>query len=388
MSKNRLVSLEMIEKFIAFDTTSRESNLPLIHFVREFLADLNIESTLTWDDGKRKANLFATIGPTDRPGIVLSGHTDVVPVDGQAWTTDPFKLTERDGKLYGRGVVDMKGFLAIATAFVPVLAGRRLRTPVHLAMSYDEEVGCLGVHRMLADLAARSLRPIACIVGEPSDMNVVCAHKGKVGQRVRVRGLEAHTGVAHIGVNAVMAAGEAIACLQRIARRLRTEGPYDPQFLDPPYTTIQCGTVNGGTAVNIVAGECTFDFDIRYLPGENPHDYVDECKAFAAEHVEPEMHAVSPDTGFEWEAVPGCAALDTAEDEEVTRLAMSLSGKNHGFKVGFGTEAGYFQEAGIPTVVCGPGSIDQAHKANEHLPLEQVRKCEEFMWHLVERVSD
>ena len=194
MSSQDFVSLEMIERFISFDTTSRDSNLPLIHFVRDFLGELGVESILTHDEEGRKANLFATIGPTDRPGIVLSGHTDVVPVDGQDWTTDPFKLTERDGKLYGRGVVDMKGFLAIATAFAPTLAKRELKTPIHLAMSYDEEVGCLGVHKMLDDLAAKSLQPIACIVGEPSDMNVVRAHKGKIGQHVEVRGLEAHTG--------------------------------------------------------------------------------------------------------------------------------------------------------------------------------------------------
>ena len=295
MSSHDLISLEMIERFISFDTTSRDSNLPLIHFVRDFLGDLGVESILTHDSEGRKANLFATIGPTDRPGIVLSGHTDVVPVDGQDWTSDPFKLTERDGKLYGRGVVDMKGFLAIATAFAPTLAKRELNTPIHLAMSYDEEVGCLGVHKMLDDLAAKSLQPVACIVGEPSDMNVVRAHKGKIGQHVEVQGLEAHTGVAHIGVNAVMAAGEAIACLQRIARRLRTEGPFDDEFLDPPYTTVQCCMVNGGTAVNIVAGECSFDFDIRHLPGENPYDYVEECKAFVARNIEPEMKAVSPE---------------------------------------------------------------------------------------------
>lgn len=387
MTQSEPATLDMIERFISFDTTSRTSNLPLIHFVRDYLAELGIESTLTHDDEGGKANLFATIGPSDRPGIVLSGHTDIVPVDGQDWTSDPFELTRRDGKIFGRGVADMKGFLAIATAFAPVFAGRELTTPIHLALSYDEEVGCLGVPRLLDDLAAKSLKPVACIVGEPSEMGVIRAHKGKIGNHVTVRGLPAHTGVAHTGVNAVMAAGEAIAYLTGIARRIRDQGPYDRGFVDPPHTTIQCCIVQGGTAVNIVAGECAFDFDIRFLPGEDPHDYINKCKAYVVENILPEMHALSPETGFTWQDVPGCAALNAAEDDDVTELAKSLSRKNDSGKVGFGTEAGHFQEAGIPAIVCGPGSIDQAHKADEFLTLKQVKKCEDFMWRLVDKVS-
>ena len=387
MQRDALKSLEMIERFIGFDTTSRDSNLGLIHFVRDYLADFGIESVLTFDDTGQKANLFATVGPADRPGIVLSGHTDVVPVDGQNWTTDPFRLTERDGKIFGRGVCDMKGFLAIATAAVPHLVKRDLTTPVHLAMSYDEEVGCLGIHAMLAELAARSLQPLACLVGEPSEMNVVCAHKGKIGGHVTVHGLESHTGVAHLGVNAVEAAAEAVACFKRIARRLRDEGPYAQDFEDPTYTTIQSAMIAGGTAVNIVAGECSFDFDVRYLPGNNPYDLIDECKSFVDEHVMPEMHAVSTATGFEWQEVPGCATLNTDENADVTQLAKRLSLKNSSRKVGFGTEAGHFQEAGIPTVVCGPGSIDQAHKPDEFITLEQVVLCEQFIDRLIDHVS-
>ena len=355
--------------------------------MRDYLAGFGIESTLTFDDEGRKANLFATIGPADRPGIVLSGHTDVVPVDGQAWSTDPFKLTQRDGKIFGRGVCDMKGFLAIATAAVPELVRRDLSMPIHLAMSYDEEIGCLGVHGMLADLASRSLQPLACFVGEPSEMNVVCAHKGKIGGHVKVRGLESHTGVPHLGTNAVEAAAEAIACFKRIARRLRDEGPYAEDFEAPPYTTIQCTMIRGGTAVNIVAGDCSFDFDVRYLPGHNPYDLVDECKAFVDDHVVPEMRAISPQTGFEWQEIPGCAALNTDDAADVTQLAKNLSLKNSSSKVGFGTEAGHFQEAGIPTVVCGPGSIDQAHKPDEFITLEQVALCEQFIGRLIDHVS-
>ncbi|MGI9491052.1 MAG: acetylornithine deacetylase [Geminicoccaceae bacterium] len=388
MSETSLFSLPIIDRFIGFDTTSRDSNLPLIHFVRDYLAALDVDSVLTYDDEGRKANLFATIGPKDRGGIVLSGHSDVVPVDGQDWTGDPFVLSQRDGKIYGRGVCDMKGFLAIATAFAPAFAKRDLKVPIHLAMSYDEEVGCLGVHRMLADLSERSLRPAACIVGEPSEMNVVRAHKGKIGGHVTVQGLEAHSSMSHTGVNAVEAAGEAIACFKRIQRRLRDKGPRDEAFEEPSYTTIQCCKVQGGTAVNIVAGRCEFDFDIRFLPGENPHDYVDECVTFVDQNVVPEMHAVSRDTGFAWEEIPGCAALNASDDSEVTKLAKSLAQKTQSFAVGFGTEAGHFQDFGIPTIVCGPGSIDQAHKPDEFITLEQVALCEQFLWRLLEQVSN
>lgn len=382
-----LFSLDMIEKFIGFDTTSRNSNLPLIHFVRDYLAGLGVDSVLTYDGDRRKANLFATLGPADRPGIVLSGHTDIVPVDDQEWTSDPFALARRDGKVFGRGVCDMKGFLAIVTAFAPEFLKRGLKTPLHLAMSFDEEVGCLGVPLLIEDVIARGPLPLACIVGEPSQMGVIRAHKGKIGGHVRVTGLPAHSGVAHQGVNAVEAAAEAIAFFKRLQRRLRDEGPHNADFEAPSYTTIQCCMVNGGTAVNIVAGHCTFDFDIRFLPGENPQDYVDACKEFVARHVEPEMKAVSPQAGFDWEKVPGAAALDTAADADITRLAQKLSGSNHSTCVGFGTEAGHFQEAGIPTIICGPGSIDQAHKADEFITLDQVARCERFLWRLLDEVG-
>lgn len=381
-----LFSLDMIEKFIGFDTTSRDSNLPLIDFVRGYLAELGVESVLTFDAERRKANLFATIGPADRPGIVLSGHTDVVPVDDQVWSSDPFNLARRDGKVFGRGVCDMKGFLAIATAFAPEFARRSLKTPIHLAMSFDEEVGCLGVPLLIADLARRGVKPLACIVGEPSEMGVIRAHKGKIGGHVTVTGLPAHSGVAHQGVNAVEAAAEAIAHFKGIQRRLRDQGPYNTEFEAPAYTTIQCCMVNGGTAVNIVAGHCTFDFDIRFLPGENPDSYVEECKAFVARHVEPEMHRVSPQTGFVWEKVPGAAALNTPKEAEVTRLAQELAQRDGSTCVGFGTEAGHFQDAGIPTIICGPGSIDQAHKADEFITLDQVARCENFLWRLMDKV--
>lgn len=379
-------TLDMIEQFIGADTTSHTSNLPLIYFVRDFLAKLGVESTITYDDTKMKGNLFATLGPKDQPGVLLSGHTDIVPVDGQPWTCDPHRLTRRGDRLFGRGVVDMKGFLAIALAQAPEFLKRGLRTPIHYAMSYDEEVGCLGVTRLIEDMTQRGVRPAACVVGEPSMMKVVRGHKGKIGCHVTVQGLEAHTGVPHIGVNAIEAAAEAIACLKRIQRRHRDEGPFDPEFEAPPYTTIQHGLIRGGNAVNTVAGRCEFDFDIRFLPQVDPVSIVREVQRFVEDRLLPDMHAVSDEAGFSWEIVPGCEALSTPADEPVVRLAQELAHEDRTFKVGFGTEAGYFQKAGIPTVVCGPGSIDQAHKPDEFITLEQVARCELFMRRLMDRV--
>jgi len=377
MQSLEMQSLAMIERFIGFDTTSRNSNLPLIAFVRDTLATAGVESRLTFSPDRQKANLFATLGSGDG-GIVLSGHTDTVPVDGQAWTSDPYRLTRRDDRLIGRGVCDMKGFLAIALALAPELA-KSAAMPIHLAMSYDEEVGCLGVPLLLDDMAQRGIKPTACLVGEPTGMQVVSAHKGKIGCHVTVTGLEAHTGVAHLGVNAIEAAADAIAYLNGIARRHREQGPFAPDFDAPHYTTIQCGLISGGVAVNVVPRHCAFDFDIRYLPGVDPMDIVRELQAYVAANIEPQMRRVAPDAGFAWEFVPGCEALDSAEDEPIVQRARELTGANRTFRVGFGTEAGYFQKAGIPTVVCGPGDIAQAHKPDEFITLDQVARCENFL---------
>jgi acetylornithine deacetylase len=386
MSRPGSETLEMIERFIGFETTSCLSNLPLVEFARDYLAGLGAKVVLTYDNEGRKANLLATLGPLDRPGILLSGHTDTVPVEAQAWTSDPFRLREADGKLYGRGVVDMKGFLAIALAHAPQFLARGLKTPIHFALSYDEEVGCLGVPRLIADMRARSIAPRACIVGEPSKMGVVRSHKGKIGCHVEVTGLASHTSLPHLGVNAIEAAAEAIAYLKRIMRRHREEGPFAPDFAAPPYTTIQHGLIAGGIAVNTVPARCAFDFDVRFLPGVDPLGIVREVQDFVAGHVVPEMHSVSKGTGFDWTIVPGCEALDTALDDEVLRFAQRHASTDTSYRVGFGTEAGHFQKAGIPTVVCGPGSIDQAHTADEFITLEQVGRCEAFMRSLTEEM--
>jgi acetylornithine deacetylase len=379
------VSIEMIRTLVGFPTVSRDSNLELIHFVRDRLAELGAEARLTYNDERSKANLFATLGPRATPGIVLSGHTDVVPVDGQAWDTDPFRVVEKDGKLYGRGTSDMKSFVAVVLALAPEFARRGLKTPVHFAFSYDEEVGCIGVGRLIRDLAQAGIKPKSCIVGEPTLMRPVIAHKGKKGFRCAVRGYTCHSAYAPQGVNAVEAAAEAVAYLKGMARRHRDHGPYDRGF-DVAHTTVHTGVMRGGTALNIVPHECTFDFEFRHLPGDDPDALLAEFKTYVETRLVPEMRAVHPDTGFTIVPLSVLPALDNGPEVEVVGLAQELSGNHDFYKASFGTEGSQFQRAGIPTVVCGPGSIEQAHKANEFVAIEQVAKCEQFIRRLMDRV--
>ena len=389
MSDNAPVSPEsraMIERLVAFDTTSRNSNLDLIHDVRDYLRGHGVASRLFHDEGGQKANLYATLGPTDRPGIALSGHTDVVPVDGQDWSSDPWTVIEKNGRLYGRGTCDMKSFVAIALAKVPQFLSRDLETPIHLCFSYDEEVGCIGVRSLIDFLSSQEIRPAACIIGEPTDMKVINAHKGKLSIRCSVRGLEAHSSLAPRGVNAINAAAEVVAFLSRLARRKAEEGPFDQDF-DVPYTTVHTGLIQGGTQLNIIPGACDFEFEFRNLPQDDPEALLAEVKRFAHEEVEPAMKAIDPASGFSWEPVSAFPGLDTAVDAEVTNLAKALSGSNDTGKVSFGTEAGLFQGGDLPAVVCGPGSIEQAHKPNEYVSLEQIALCELFMDRLTDRVA-
>jgi acetylornithine deacetylase len=378
MAMPSAASIAMINRLIAFDTTSRDSNLALIDDVKTYLAGHGIACELVHDVTGKKANLFATIGPADRPGLVLSGHTDVVPIDGQEWSTDPFAVTERDGKLYGRGTCDMKSFVAVVLAMVPEIKASVRRTPVHLAFSYDEEVGCIGVRRLLDVLAKRPVKPFACIVGEPTDMKVVRAHKGKLSIRAHVRGFECHSSLAPRGVNAVQYAAEFIAHLNRIGRCLAKDGPFDREF-DIPFTTVHTGVIQGGTALNIVPKDCFFDFEFRHLPQQDPRALFQEAMEFATTRLVPEMHAVNRDTGFRYEELSTFPGLATSEDADITRLCKAASGANSTTKVAFGTEAGLFEATGIPTIVCGPGSIDQAHKPDEFIALDQVAQCEAFL---------
>ena len=377
-------TVAMIKKLISFDTTSRNSNLELIAFVQEYLTSHGATSELVYDDERTKANLYATLGPDDRPGIALSGHTDVVPVDGQNWNSDPFDVIERDGYLYGRGTSDMKSFVAVCLVLAPEFLKRPIETPLNLVFSYDEEIGCLGVRGLIKELSTREIKPKACIIGEPTSMTVVRAHKGKLSYRCHVHGLEGHSGMAHLGVNAVEFAAEAIARLKMIARRFRDHGPFDPD-LTPPYTTVHTGVVHGGTQLNIIPKDCWFDVEIRHMPGENVDLIYDEVKQYIDQELLPEMHAVSKDTGFTWHLHSRAPALNTAEDAEVVQLAKALTGRNDTGKVSFATEAGLFDEAKIPSVICGPGSIEQAHKPNEFISLDQIAQCETFVRKLFER---
>ncbi|HTQ33863.1 MAG TPA: acetylornithine deacetylase [Stellaceae bacterium] len=386
IGKAAIDKIEMATRLVAFDTTSRNSNLALIEFVRDYLDGYGVSSELVFDASSAKANLYATIGDPDRSGIMLSGHTDVVPVDDQDWHTDPFTLVAHDDRLYGRGSADMKGFIATVLSLVPVLVERKLREPIHLSFSYDEEIGCVGVRTLINVLKDRPNKPRLCIVGEPTDMQVGVGHKGKHTLRCHVHGHEVHSSLIHQGVNAIEAAAELIAKLKEIARRKRDHGPFDPDF-QPPYSSVHTGLIQGGTALNIVPRDCTFDFEVRPLPGDDVSAVVTELREFAATRILPEMHAVRPETSILIEELSAAPGLDTPADHEVTQLAATLSGSNGTMKVPFGTEGGLFAAAGIPAVICGPGSIDQAHKPDEFVALDQLARCEAFLRRLIDRVS-
>jgi acetylornithine deacetylase len=384
-----LIGLDLIRTLVGFDTVSRESNLELIHWVRDYLARLGIDSQLTFDDERRKANLFATFPAQDgnilEGGIVLSGHTDVVPVDGQPWDRPPFEATIVGDRLYGRGVTDMKSFIATALALAPEFLRRGLARPLHLAFSYDEEVGCVGVRRLIADVAARGVRPAGCIVGEPSGMRVVVAHKGKRGLRCRVRGHEAHSALTSRGVNAIQVASEIVTFLSQMARRFRERGGFDAAY-DVPYTTVHTGVIRGGTALNIIPRECSFDFEIRHLPFDDPEELLAEIRRFAATLL-PEMHAVDPATGIDFEPLSTLPGFDAHGASEIVELGRACAGASELGKVSFGSEAALFHNAGVPAIICGPGHIAQAHQPNEWVALEQLELCEAFMRRLADRIG-
>ncbi len=380
-------SIDMIERLVGFDTVSSKSNLELIDFVRDLLAEHGVESRLVHDDTGKKANLYATVGAQDQPGIMLSGHTDVVPVDGQNWTSDPFTVDRRDGRLYGRGTSDMKSFIAVVLACLPDMLEKSLRMPIHLAFSYDEEIGCVGARRLVELISGLEVKPALCVVGEPTEMKVAVAHKGKRAMRVHVRGLECHSSLVPYGVNAIEYAADLIVFIRSIADRVRESGPQDDGY-DVTYSTLHTGLIEGGIILNTVPADCSFEFEIRNLPNEDAESYVREIQTYAKEVLEPRMHAVDPSSGFTFEDLSGYPGLDTDPAHEIVTLAKSLAGENAEIKIAFGTEGGLFsREAGVPTVVCGPGSIAQAHKPDEYISLEQVAQCERFMQRLLDHLE-
>ncbi|HHG5368204.1 TPA: acetylornithine deacetylase [Pseudomonas aeruginosa] len=379
-------SRALLERLIGFPTVSRDSNLELIHFIGDYLASYGVASELFFNAEQTKANLFATIGPNVEGGVVLSGHTDVVPVDGQAWTVEPFQMSEAGGRLYGRGAADMKGFIACALAAVPAFLERPLNTPVHLAFSYDEEVGCLGVRSMLAALEKRPNKPKLCLIGEPTELKPVLGHKGKLAMRCQVKGTACHSAYAPYGVNAIEYAAKLIGRLGELGEELAKPEKHDERF-DPPFSTIQTGVITGGRALNIVPAECEFDFEVRALPGFNANEVAEHLEAFATNELIPRMQAVKPETGILLKPLSAYPGLATSPTSEAAGILTYLCGSTEFGTVAFGTEGGLFEEAGIPTVVCGPGSMDQGHKPDEFVSVEQLNRCDAMMIRLADYLS-
>ncbi|MHC8509948.1 MAG: acetylornithine deacetylase [Rhodospirillales bacterium] len=381
-------ALEMLERLVSFNTTSHLPNMGLIKDVQGLLAGHGVESTLFEDEKEKdKANLFATIGPKDRPGVVLSGHTDVVPVDGQEWASDPFTLRDGGDKVFGRGTCDMKGFAAVCLAMLDDFTAAELKNPVHFAFSYDEETGCTGVHSLIRALQQAPVRPHLCIVGEPTSMNVIVGHKGIRHYTAAVRGFETHSSLAPSGVNAVEYAARLIAFLSDEHRARIKNGPHAEGY-DVGHSTVHVGLVHGGTALNIVPRDCVFEFEIRNIPEEDIPAF-ERTVAAKVEALNAEMRAIQPETGITLTQVSDTPGLSIDPDHEAVTLVKQLAGRNEHARVAYGTEAGLFQEwAKIPTVVCGPGSIEQAHKPDEFVLKSQLVKCREFMDRLTERLKE
>jgi acetylornithine deacetylase len=375
-------SQSLLRDLVGFDTTSRNPNRPLIEYVRDYLKQFGVEAELIWNNEGTKANLWATIGPADRPGIILSGHTDVVPVDDQDWSSEPFSLRQADGRLYGRGTADMKGFIAAVLAMVPAMLSEPLVRPFHMALSYDEEIGCTGVTSLIERIRSRSVPAEMCLVGEPTEMLPVVGHKGGRAYKATVTGKEAHSSLAPRAVNAVEYAAELIAYLTGIAKDMADRGPRDEAY-DVVHGTLQTCLVHGGTAVNVVPGRCEFAFEFRHLAETDPESIMSKVKEFVENRLQPRMHAVEADTGIMFEPIYSYPALATPRDAAAVQFVKQLVNRNDDGKVAFGTEGGLFSNIGIPTVVCGPGSIVQAHKPDEYIAIEQLSLCEAFLERLI-----
>ncbi len=376
---------EILAKLISFDTTSRHSNMEMIEWIEHYLAGFGIESTIVRDSVMNKANLYATIGPKDIPGVMLSGHSDVVPVDGQDWQSDPFSLTERDGNLYGRGTCDMKGFIAACLAYAPLFQDADIKTPIHIALTYDEEVTCAGAHSLIEAINQFPVKPAICIVGEPTGMQVVTGHKSGFALKATVTGLEAHSSLAPQGVNAIEFASELIVYLRKMAIDFQEKGPFGDGY-DVNFNTVQTGVIKGGSALNIVPRECVFEFEFRLLPDYDVQALRKKIDTFIAEKLEPQMKAISESAGFVVEETLYMPGFELDPDDDVIAFVRSLAGQNDDIKVAYQTEAGLFaQNADIPSVVIGPGHISQAHKPDEFVSLEQLNMCCQLLSRLLDR---
>jgi acetylornithine deacetylase len=381
----RYTPRDMLAKLVSFNTESQRSNRELIDFCRDYLAAHGVEAVVVPSPDGVKANLYATIGPQVEGGVVLSGHTDVVPVAGQDWSSDPWTLTEREGRLHGRGTCDMKGFDAIALALVPEMLEAGLKRPVHIALSYDEEVGCIGARVMIDAMVAAGLKPSAVIVGEPSMMQVVTGHKGGTRMRTTVRGHAVHSSRIDVGVPAIMVAGQLVVWHEEVMRENAAQTPSDNGF-EPPYTTLHVGTIAGGTAVNITSEHCSFAHEVRVIPGESDDAYVARYRARMAE-LEAQMQAIAPETGITMEVTSFTPPLAPENGGAAEVLARRLTGDNGSHVVAYGTEGGLFQRAGWSTVVCGPGDIAQAHQPDEFITVAQLEAGTRFVRGLIAELS-
>lgn len=375
---------DILETLIGFDTTSRNSNLELISWVEDYLGEFGVPSQRIYDATRTKANLYATIGPSDRSGYILSGHTDTVPVDGQDWASDPFVLTLKEDRLYGRGTADMKGFLACCLAKVPAMVEADLQTPIHLAFSYDEEVGCIGVRGLIAQLEESSVQPLGCFVGEPTSMAVVLAHKAKRSFRATFTGKPVHSSRAPDGVSAISYATQLITFVNDLASELET-GVRDELF-DVPHSTAHVGTFHGGTALNIVPETAVMDFEVRVLPDQDVEGLVRRIEAFVG-RLDQQMQARDARCGAKLELLAAFPGLQTSPDADIATFAKRLARQNNHLKVAYGTEAGLFAHAGIACAIVGPGSIAQAHAQDEYITLDQLERCEAMLDRLTAQCS-
>ncbi len=376
--------LELTKRLIAFDTTSRGSNLALIDHVQKMLEASGARCRRTYDETGAKANLFATFGPDGDGGYVLSGHTDVVPVDGQEWSSDPFAAEIRGDKLFGRGTCDMKGFVGVALSLLPDIARAKLTRPIHFALSYDEEVGCRGVTGLLDDVKTAGIKPALAIIGEPTLMKVVGAHKAGAVLHTHCHGREGHSSAPEKGANAVMMAGEFVKLLDDVWDELRADT--DPRF-DPPHTTLQANMIEGGSAVNILARDALVTWEYRALPDRDVNAIVRRVRERSEAEILPKYHARASEAAFATSVHASYPGLVMDESSPAIALAREISGANAAETVAYGTEAGHFQRAGIPAVICGPGSIDQAHKADEFVALSELTRCETFLRKVIEKAT-
>ncbi len=377
---------KIFDRLMSFDTVSSKPNIALMHYVRDLLAEAGIEAQLIPDPAGGKANLYASTGPLRQGGVMLSGHTDVVPVEGQAWTRPPFALTEEAGRYYGRGAADMKGFCAVAIATMLQAAKRPLKTPLHLALSYDEEIGCMGVRSLVAMLETAPVRPRFCIVGEPTGMQVATGHKGKVALRATCTGREGHSALAPMALNALHLAADFVQAVRALQADVAANGLKDGDY-DVPYSTLHVGKLNGGVQVNIVPNTAVIDFEIRSVAGEDVDGLITRLRA-AAEAIVAPLRAEFPEAAISVERLWDYPGLGTASDAAVVNFVKGLTGANGTMKVAFGTEGGLFDaRLGIPTVICGPGSMAQGHKPDEFVTMEQMARCEAMMAALLDRLE-